>query len=700
MSIVGRRGVTLGVFAVIATICFFRLGSQAIYETDEGFAGTRADSFFRHGGWVLSYDDVNEDQPQFRKPPLLYWCVAVLLKVLGHTPLAVRLPTAAAGFFSALLLYLLARGALGEGAALMGALLTCTVPFYVLHIRTAMLDLPVICTMLAGLAAALLLPKSWWRPVAVGICGGAAVMIRGGGGVPAVALPVILALVRHRLSRRAWSETLVSLAVATLLPALWYLAVPQEYRERVVRELFVGETAKRMKATRRAWKRLSIGGGVLAQIVRWHLPAAACGMALALARCSHRRELAPWLGVTLLLTVPLLWTYAAMIPPYPRYLLLAVPFLLSFSAYFALEATASRATALLLLPFAAAAAAMDAADPWRIAPVAAACVVFLAAWTGWTRARPRRHLIAGGVLLAAIAGASWMSAPAWSMHPLPYQQPRPEIVPLMHQSAALIPENGKLIVEDGFKAHSMLFYGRRAIQSHSLWLLSGLTPGEVGYGVFQDDPLRGLPGIGQQDVGRSGPWRLVRLTVEAGDRPLRGILLADEQQRPAVANTLELLDVDFEPIAQGFILRGIPADTEDGFTATGQQLRVRLPTGGERAAGGAAAVTIDDGESVLLDFGVPRRITGIEILPVNRQPAVAGWILQAEGADGSWSELLRVEGLLEAHLTVAGSRVREVSRPAVRARFSPVVVSRVRLVRTGGPFVVERIRLFQPRAGA
>lgn len=693
---VGHRATFL-VFAIIAVVCFFRLGSETIHETDEGFAGTRADSFSRHGGWVLSYDDVDEDQPQFRKPPLLYWLVAVLFKVLGHTTWAVRLPTALAGFLSAVLLYRLARGALGEGAALTAALLTCAVPFFVLHIRTAMLDLPVICALLAGLAATLLLPRTWWRPVAVGLCGGAAVMLKAVGGLPAVAVMVLFGLLHHRLSRRAWAEAFIALAVAAILPALWYLAVPPEYRELVVRDLFVGETAKRLKATRRAWKRLSVGGGVLVLILRWYLPAAVCGIALALARCLRRRELLEWLGLTLLITVPLLWTYAAMVPRYHRYLLPAVPFLLSFAAYFALESAASRPAALLLVPFAAACATMDTADPWRFVPAAAAATVLVAVWTGWALASPQRRLIVGVVLLAAIAGASWMSASAGSRRSL-RGQPRPETVQLMRQASSLIPEKGKLIVEDGFTGHSLLFYGRRAIQSQSLWLNTELSPGEVRYGVFQGDPLRGIPGIRQEEVGRSGPWRLDRLTVEAGGRPLLGVLLADERQKPALANTLSLLDVDFELFSRGFILRGVPGDAVAVAGAERQQLQVHLPSGQERVGGATAELTLGSGESVVLDFGEPRRIAGIEIQPGRRQAAAAGWIVQAGGVDSVWSELKRIEGAIKPDLTVAASRVRKVARRAVRVRFPSVVASRLRLVRTGpGSFVIARVRVLAPR---
>jgi len=690
------------VFVGVACVCFFKLGSTTITETDEGFAGTRADSFLRHGSWALSYDDVNDDQPQFRKPPLLYWLVAVLLTVVGHGTWAVRLPTAAAGFLSAWLLFRLARRPLGDRAALCAALLTCAVPLFVLHIRTAMLEVPVIACLLAGIAAAHLLPETWWRPVVVGLCGGAALMIKGPGGIMAAAVPVLLGLAHQRLRPRAWVEGLVAVAVALALPALWYLAIPHAHRGRVFSELIVGETAKRVRAGEGAWLRLRTGGGVLADMLRWHLPAAACGMALALARGWRNRDLREWLGASLVVTVPLLWAYAAMVPPYPRYLLPAVPFLLSFSAYFALEAVTGRAAGLLLLPFAAASATMGAADPWRWAPAAAAAAAFVAVWTGWAPDRPHRRLAVGGALLAAIAGASWISPTALSLPLPPHQQPRPELVPLLRQASALIPENERLIVEKGPTVHTMLFYGRRAIQTHDLWLFNAIAGRAVRYGVFREDVLGGIPGIRQEEVGRSGSWRLTRLTVDQGDRPLVGVLFAEQHRRSATANALESLGVGFEPFRRGFLVRNIPDDDGSEVPALSQRRRLLLASGAARPGDpGPGPVTIGAGEAVELTFPSPRRIVGVDILPAGRQGELGGWVVEAAEGDGPWSELRRIDGPLEPLITVAGSRMGKERLPAARARFSAITADRLKVVRTAAePIAVEQVRVLESRAGS
>jgi len=691
------------VFFCVALVCFFRLGSTTITETDEGFAGTRADSFTRHGSWALSYDDVNDDQPQFRKPPLLYWVVALLFKVFGHNTWAVRLPGAAAGFLAAWLLYRLARGALGDWPALGASLLFCTVPFFVLHIRTAMLEMPLVGLLLAGLACARLLPDTWWRPVAVGLCGGAALMIKGPGGALVAVVPVLFGLAHRRFHPRAWAEALIAVAVVLALPMLWYLALPPEQRGRMIGELFVGESAKRVKATTGAWLRLSIGVGVLAEMLRWQLPAAACGMLLALGRSRRKREMALWLGVSLAVTLPLLWAYAAMVPPYARYLLPAVPFIFSYAAYFALEAATSRTAALLLLPFAVACVVMDPADPWRWVPAAAATAAFALGWSRWAPGRPQQRLIVGLALLASIAASSWFSPIAWSMYLPPRFQPRPDLVPLVRQAAGLIPEKEKLVVGNGFSLHTVLFYGRRAIQTYDYWLLEGIAAHDVRYGIFQGELPAGVPGIRQEEVGRSGSWRLVRLSVDQGDRPLCGVLLAGEEQRLAAANTLGLLGVGFEPFDRGFLLRTVPADAgvEVEVPMILQSRRVLLPSGATKAGAAVGGVmTVGAGEAIEIVFSEPRRLTGVDIQPAKRQDAPAGWVVEAAG-EGAWSEVTRIGGRVEPYLAVDGSRVRRVALPAARARFAPVIASRLRLVRSAPePIAVFQVRVLETPPGS
>src|SRR5258705_5542714 len=64
--------------------------------------------------------------PFFEKPPLLYWSMALGMKLLGVGPAGVRLATALAGLGAQLVQFAFARRPLGERAAFAGALVLAT----------------------------------------------------------------------------------------------------------------------------------------------------------------------------------------------------------------------------------------------------------------------------------------------------------------------------------------------------------------------------------------------------------------------------------------------------------------------------------------------------------------------------------------------------------------------------------------------
>ena len=715
VSTPGRNTLAVAlVFAVVAAVCFFRLGSVPLYETDEGFAGVRADSFYRHHSWILSYDDVNDDSPQFRKPPMLYWCVAVLLKTVGHNTWAVRLPTAGAAFLAIFILYRLARRYLDEWTALTACLYMTAVPFMVFHIRTAMLELPVILALLGGMYAFAFMSETWRRPVLVGLCGGAAILTKGGGGAQAIVIPIAFGLLHHRFRLRAWMEGLAALAVAALLPLLYYLAVPPEYRERVIRDLFVGEGAKRLRATDSAWHRLGIGFEALKSMLRWHVPAALCGAALAVLRLPRQRAPAAWIAVTFLFSIPLLWVYAAMVPPFPRYLLPVFPLLLSFSAFFAMQAASSRWTAAMLVPFIWFAARMDRHDKWFWAPVAAAAVVLLLTWIGWAREKPRRRLELGILLAVAIAAASYASPRAWAFFPPPQHLPRPELLPLMDKAQTLIPPDQKLVVENGLKCHSMLFYARRSVDTFEQWLLSAAEPGQTRYGVFLNEPPAWIPGVNIRIVERSDPWKLAEITAGAGDKPWRGVLICKPAESAEVGQALEMLGVTADPFPRGFVLQavpdgGIPLALPPGAHVELVQVESVAEESRERGhsrptEGTSGPATLMQREFVLragdaVEYRFPRAIEccGVDIVPADRRQSLPCFTIEARGPDGAWHALRRVETPFKPNYTVERGHVRGVPFPAVRVRFEPVSAGALRIMRTGGPAIrVAKVTLWTP----
>ena len=88
-------------------VCFNGLSRVALIDlVDEGIYATIARQMVDSGDWVTPRLG---QEIFFYKPPLTYWCQAVLIRTLGPTTLAARLPSAIAAFLTSLSLFLWAR---------------------------------------------------------------------------------------------------------------------------------------------------------------------------------------------------------------------------------------------------------------------------------------------------------------------------------------------------------------------------------------------------------------------------------------------------------------------------------------------------------------------------------------------------------------------------------------------------------------
>src|SRR5439155_8252191 len=109
------RGSACGVViltAFTAWLFFDRLGERDLWSSHEGRAAQDAQRFLDDGGRGLLR--LYDDRPEYQKPPLYYWLVALAAWCRGGTvdALAVRLPAALAGLLTVLFVYgfLAARG--------------------------------------------------------------------------------------------------------------------------------------------------------------------------------------------------------------------------------------------------------------------------------------------------------------------------------------------------------------------------------------------------------------------------------------------------------------------------------------------------------------------------------------------------------------------------------------------------------------
>lgn len=708
------------IFLVIAAVCFVQLGGPSLYETDEGFAANRADSFYRHHTWRLSFDDVGEEGPQFRKPPLLYWSVAALYQVMGRTMWAVRLPTAVAGFLCAWLTWRLARRFFDSTTGLLAALLLVSTPFVLLHIRTAMLEMPLVCLMLVAACSFTFIRQPALRVAGAGLAAGAAVLLKGGAGAYVLAVPLIFGLIYRRFSLAAVGEAILACLVAAVLPVAYFVAVPPEYRMTMIHRLFIEEASERIRLFSHVLERLPAAVKVLQNTLGWHVPAAAFGLLLVAAgiRRHNAWERVALLALVIVAALPLLWVYASMVHPFPRYLLPAYPLLLILSVAFVRGALSSRWPLLWLMPFAIAAGGMGP-SPWRWIPAGiAGSIGLLTFWLSLRASTPsslrgegRGEGLQNGILsandrpsplreglswilLASLAIPSMLIPPASIYHPGPDRGPRPELVPLARRLQELVPEDGKVVVEERMKCHTLLFYGRRSIDSMEDWLLTTARPGESRYGIFLHAPPRDIPGVDVAKIDQSGSWQLLKVTLTSTNVPWAGILFAKDSQRAAIATMLDVMAVEAMPFDRGFVLQRVP----DTVPFSDQPL-VHSDREGHRPITRAAPFVLLPGTSFWVTFPAPTVCAGFDLIPATKREQLEGWKVEyrLQGSE-AWTLQRSVEKPLANTFTITNGRLEQTWKRGLRLRFAPVTAVQWKFTRTSGfPITLSEVVGIGPR---
>lgn len=497
------RWIRVLVFAVLALVCLWRLGDMPLQETDEGFAANRAASFERHGTWRVAYDDVDEDVPQFRKPLLLYWSVAVLYRVVGYNEWAVRLPTALAGLAVCWLVFRINRRVFDEATALAAAVLFCVVPFVLWHIRTAMLELPVLALTLAAVYGLAFRP--WGRAGALlaGAAAAGAILTKGGGGSLALLAAPLLALVFRSRDRRVWLDIAGFVLLAAGVLALYYLIVPPEFRERMLKELFIKEGARRFRAVDGAqtWKAFAEPMWALL----WPLLVPALfGVAAVVRRAVREPDGRRWIAMVVLLTVPVAYGASHQLVPYARYFLPLFPWIATLAA------------------------------------------VGLFTWLRQVYALP---------VLSLVAALAWYSPTARACHPHPIEQPYPGLREIALRVPGCLPVGRKVVYAAGrWKCQQLLFYGRRSVASEQAWLATDWRHFPESYAVVKQGEWVEIPLVRTEVVAQAGETQLLRLHVSA-DRPeVTAVILAKPRDVQKRADELRAKGKRVETFGRGVLI--------------------------------------------------------------------------------------------------------------------------------------------------
>jgi len=227
--------------ALVASVLLSGLGSPSGgTHPDERLYLSLANEMQIQGTWMTP---TLEGQPDFTKPPLLYWAARACTGIFGPRLWAARLPVAVCALLLALVAGRLARRFGGEPAFARGVLLVGTCLGLLRYGRLTMMDVPL------ALALALAVDAVWSavasrRPVLlllVGLAAGLSALLKGPVG-PLLVLGIgagILAVRSPELLRSWWAVAAVGLALIVSVP--WFVAMALRHGMPFVDRFFLVE---------------------------------------------------------------------------------------------------------------------------------------------------------------------------------------------------------------------------------------------------------------------------------------------------------------------------------------------------------------------------------------------------------------------------------------------------------------------------
>jgi 4-amino-4-deoxy-L-arabinose transferase-like glycosyltransferase len=223
---------------VVASVLFAGLGSPTGgTHPDEGLYLQAAREMHDRGDWLTPTVD---GRPDFTKPPLLYWAMALAFALLGETLWTARLPVALAALALVWVTGRLARRVSGPAAEPVAILVLGTCLGMLRYARVDLMDVPLALAIAVGLWACWGVAEGGsMRFLFVGgVAAGAATLLKGPVGPLLMVLPGAVWLGRRGLLGRALPWLAGAAGIALLLAAPWYLAMAQRYGEPFVDRFF------------------------------------------------------------------------------------------------------------------------------------------------------------------------------------------------------------------------------------------------------------------------------------------------------------------------------------------------------------------------------------------------------------------------------------------------------------------------------
>ena len=190
--------------------------------------------------------------PYLDKPPLLFAAAAAAIRVLGHTPLAARLPAMVSALLTLLLLARAAARLEPEGHATRAVALTAAAPLFAVLSAYVIFDMPLtlaVTVVWTGLASELVEGASpgrraaMWLAVALGVLDKGPVMLAW-----AIGGSVLAALVLRERAPLRWLAWAPGWAILLALAGGWFALALQRHPE-YARYAFLEESLERMTSS-------------------------------------------------------------------------------------------------------------------------------------------------------------------------------------------------------------------------------------------------------------------------------------------------------------------------------------------------------------------------------------------------------------------------------------------------------------------
>ncbi|HUI08421.1 MAG TPA: glycosyltransferase family 39 protein [Verrucomicrobiae bacterium] len=246
------------VFGLALLAVLFQLGARGLNEPDEGRYAEVGREMAVSGDWLVPRWDGLE---HLSKPPVTYWAVAASLKLFGVNEFAARLPAALAALGTLLAVYLLARNAWGERAALWAVLVLLTSLEFFVAARLITTDMILTCFVTWSVWSFwnwyTSTDRRWSRLGWLYVWLGLAMVTKGPVGV---VLPLFALLAvrwrnpRLRLRQMRWGRGAV---VFLLIAAPWFVTLawrePRLWHYFIVREVFERVATGRLGRNKEWW---------------------------------------------------------------------------------------------------------------------------------------------------------------------------------------------------------------------------------------------------------------------------------------------------------------------------------------------------------------------------------------------------------------------------------------------------------------